>query len=409
MPSSQRLPREFWRFWAASTVSNLGDGVRMVALPLLAVRLSEDPLVIAGLVALAFLPWVVFGPISGALVDRVDRRRLIIGVQVGRGTVAMAFAAAVWSGSVAVWMLYVTAFVIALGETLVDSAAQAAVPRLVRPTQLEAANGRVIAGQIVTNDVVGAPIGAWLFAAGATIPFLFDGVTYLAGALLVTLVRVDLNPARIPDAASTTLLADAAFGLRFLWGHSLLRGLAFVVALANLGMGAQSAVLVLFALSVLGLPEVGFGLLVGVGALGGLLGAWGSSRVVSRHGRRRTLLAVTVAMGCAMGSLGLVSSPVAAGALLMIGMGSASAFSVVGQSLRQVLAPPHLLGRAVTGFRLVAMSAVPLGAVAGGLLGRAAGLRAPLLLAGASVLIAAALLRRVLTEQTLAQALRGAS
>jgi MFS family permease len=102
MPGHGSLPGSFWRFWAASTVSNLGDGVRIVALPLLAARLTDDPLVISGLVAMAFLPWVVVGPVSGAVVDRVDRRRLIVGVQLLRGAVALAFAAAVWSGTVAV-------------------------------------------------------------------------------------------------------------------------------------------------------------------------------------------------------------------------------------------------------------------------------------------------------------------
>jgi MFS family permease len=407
------LPGAFWRFWAASTVANLGDGVRIVALPLLAARLTDDPLLVSGLVAMAFLPWVVVGPISGAVVDRVDRRRLIVGVQLLRGAVALAFAAAVWSGVVAVWMLYVTAFAIAVGETLVDSAAQAAVPRLVGGQQLEAANGRIMAGQIVTNDVLGAPLGAFLLGLGATLPFLFDSATYLAGALLVSLVRVDLGADRTgsgPDGTvRTSLAAEVVVGLRFLWAHPLLRPLAFMVALANLGMGAQSAVLVLFALVVLGVPEFGFGLLVGVGALGGLAGAWGASRVVARQGRRRTLLGVTVAMGCGFGLLAFVNSPVVAGVLLMIGMAAASAFSVVGQSLRQLLAPPELLGRAVTGFRLVGMSAVPVGAVLGGLLGRTAGLRAPFLLAGAAVLVAAWMQRRILTEDRLERALEASA
>jgi MFS family permease len=409
MPGHGSLPGSFWRFWAASTVSNLGDGVRIVALPLLAARLTDDPLVISGLVAMAFLPWVVVGPVSGAVVDRVDRRRLIVGVQLMRGAVALAFAAAVWSGTVAVWMLYATAFAIAVGETLVDSAAQAAVPRLVGAEQLESANGRIMAGQIATNDVVGAPLGAFLLGIGATVPFLFDSVTYLAGALLVSLVRVDLGAdrSRVPGepTVATSLLADAVDGLRYLWAHPLLRPLAFMVALANLGMGAQSAVLVLFALVILGVPEFGFGLLVGAGAVGGLVGAWGASRVVLRFGRRRTLLGVTVSMGLAIGLLALVTSPEAAGLLLMVGLGSASAFSVVGQSLRQLLAPPELLGRAVTGFRMIGMSAVPIGAVLGGLLARTAGLRAPFLLAGGAVLIAALLQQRILTEERLSRAL----
>jgi len=408
MPSAERaptdrvrLPADFWRFWAASTVSNLGDGIRLVALPLLAVRLDDDPLVVSGLVALAFLPWVLVGPVSGAVVDRVDRRRLIVTVQWLRGTVALGFALAVATGVVAMWMLYLTAFVIAVGETLVDSAAQAAVPRLVGPDRLEVANGRVMAGQLVTNEVVGAPIGALLFAAGAAVPFLLDGATYIAGALLVSLVRVELNPPRPAGAIPTSLMADVAEGLRFLWRHPLLRPLALMVALVNLGMGAQSAVLVLFALSELGVPEAGFGLLVGAGALGGLVGAWGSGRLVVRSGRRRALVTATAVMGASVGALGLTSTPWLAGGLLALALGAASVFSVVGQSLRQQLSPPLLLGRVVTGFRLIGMSAVPLGAVLGGLVARSAGLRAPFLLAGAVVLIGALVQRRILTDAAL--------
>jgi MFS family permease len=400
--ASERLPVDFWRFWLASTVSNLGDGVRMVALPLLAARLSDDPLIVAGITALAFLPWVVVGPVSGAVVDRVDRRRLIIIVQVVRAVIALAFAVAVMLGVVAVWMLYVTAFTIAVGETLVDSAAQAAVPQLVGPGRLEAGNGRMMAGQLVTNDVVGAPLGALLFAAGAVIPFALDGVSYLAGALLVSLVRVPLGPPRAPDAIPVGLLAAAAEGLRFVWRHPLLRPLALMVGLANLGMGAQSAVLVLFALQVLELPEAGYGLLVGAGALGGLVGAWGAGRLVRRLGRRRTLLAVTTSMGLGAGALGASSGRIVPGVLLAAVLASAAAFSVVGQSLRQELAPPLLLGRVVTGFRLVGMSAIPVGAVIGGLLGRTVGLRSPFLFSAAAILLAATLQPRILTQESLA-------
>jgi MFS family permease len=398
---SERLPRDFWRFWSASTVSNLGDGIRLVALPLLAVRLTDDPLVISGILALAFLPWVVVGPISGAVVDRVDRRRLIVIVQLCRAALALAFAAAVASGAVVVWMLYVTAFAIAVGETFVDSAAQAAVPQLVTPGQLERANGHVMAGQLVTNEIVGSPIGGILFAIGAAIPFMIDGATYLLGALLLATVRSDLRPRSVDGPRRSTLRADVLEGLRYVWRHPLLRPLAWMVAVANLGLGAQAAMMVLFAVQVIGVSEAGYGFLIGVGAVGGVVGAWASDRLVLRFGRTRALLGATIVL--ALGLLLLATAQVAAmtAIALAVVIGAATSFSVVGQSLRQALAPQELLGRVITGFRLVGMSAVPVGATLAGLLARSAGLRAPFFAASFAVCVAAAMQLRFLPGRRL--------
>ena len=398
---SERLPRDFWRFWTASTISNLGDGIRLVALPLLAVRLTDDPLVVSGILALAFLPWVIVGPISGAIVDRVDRRRLIIIVQLCRALVALAFAAAVASASVVMWQLYLTAFAIAVGETLVDSAAQAAVPQLVATGQLERANGRVMAGQLVTNEIVGSPIGGMLFAIGAALPFLIDGVTYLLGALLLVMVRSDLRPRSGTDRPRSTLRADVVEGLRHVWRHPLLRPLAWMVGVANLGLGAQGAILVLFAVQVIGVSEVGYGFLIGFGALGGVAGAWASDRLVLRFGRTRALLGVTLALAAGLLLLAAAQGPLVTAVALSVGIGAAASFSVIGQALRQALAPRELLGRVITGFRLIGMSAVPVGATLAGLLARYAGLRAPLVAASLCVAAAAAMQLRFLPTRRL--------
>ncbi|MEX0869787.1 MAG: MFS transporter, partial [Nitriliruptoraceae bacterium] len=103
------LSGDYWRFWAATAVSNLGDGIRWVALPLVAVTLTRDPLLISGIGAVVFVPWLVIGPFSGAVVDRVDRRRLIVMVQLCRAVVAAAFAVSVAAGGVTIWWLYATA------------------------------------------------------------------------------------------------------------------------------------------------------------------------------------------------------------------------------------------------------------------------------------------------------------
>lgn len=195
------MSRDYWWFWVASTLSNLGDGLRFVALPLLAVSLTRDPLLISGVTALTFLPWLILGPVSGAVVDRVDRRPLLIAVQVVRGVVASLFAVTVVTGTVSMLILYVTATAIAIGETLADTAAQASVPKLARADQLEIANGRLVSAQMVTSEIAGAPIGGALFALAAAAPFFLDAATYLAAALFVWLEAHRPAPGPRPGCA----------------------------------------------------------------------------------------------------------------------------------------------------------------------------------------------------------------
>lgn len=406
-----RLSGDYWRFWAATAVSNLGDGIRWVALPLVAVTLTRDPLLIAGIGALMFVPWLVIGPFSGAIVDRVDRRKLIVGVQLCRAAVAVAFAASVAAGGVTIWWLYATALAIAVGETLADSAAQAAVPRLVGPDQLELANGRIVGAQIVTNEIAGAPIGGLLFAVAMALPFAVDASTYLIGAVLVWFVRVDLSPApsETVDTAPGRLRREVAEGFRYTFTQPLLRGIAVSAAGSNFGSSAGGAVLVLLAVDVLELSEVGFGVLLGIGAVGGVVGASLASRVSLAIGRGRTLFAGMALGGIAMATLGLAPHPVVAGAALFVSSATVAAYNVVNQSLRQAITPPRLLGRVITSVRFVGLGAVPVGALTGGALARVAGVRSPYLLAAGSAWLAAAVIARTLSDDAITAGLTEAA
>jgi len=397
----QALSRDYWRFWTASTVSNLGDGLRLVALPLLAVTLTRDPLLVSGVTALTFVPWLVLGPVSGAIVDRVDRRRLLIGVQLARGAVATVFAITVVTGTVTIAMLYVTALAIAIGETLADSAAQAAVPRLVPRDRLETANGRLVSAQMVTNDLAGAPLGAALFAFAAAAPFLVDAATYLVAAAAVWAVRTDLSVHDAPaaDTHRRALRHDVLEGLRYVWSQPLLRAIALAAGLANFGAAAVGAIFVLFALDTLGVTPFGFGLLLSAGAVGGLAGALFADRVVGRRHRRRVLLTSKAISAATTAGIGLARSPAFAAAMLLATAAAVAVFNVVAQSLRQAVSPARLLGRVITGVRMVGLGAAPLGALAGGAVARTAGLRTPILLAAASVTAAWLVLVPTLTRE----------
>src|SRR6185295_11362878 len=187
--TARRLPVLFRRFWLAAAVSNLGDGIRLAALPLLALELTNDARLIAGVTAMSFLPWIAVGPLAGVLVDRHDRRILMLIGQVARGLAVLLLAIAVSAGRANIAMLYLVALIIGAGETVVDSASQAAIPRLVEDHQLERANGQLTVAENLFNDVLGVALGAVLFSAASSIPFYIDAATFIFGALILTGIR----------------------------------------------------------------------------------------------------------------------------------------------------------------------------------------------------------------------------
>ncbi|HSJ82220.1 MAG TPA: MFS transporter [Acidimicrobiia bacterium] len=393
MGTNRRVNRDYWLLWSGSGLSNLGDGIRLTALPLLAATLTRDPLAVSGVLAATTAPWIVFGPIGGSLVDRIDRKLLMTGGQTARGLVLAVLAILVATDSVTMAHLYITGAVIGLGEILVDTSSQAAIPQLAGGMPLEKANSRLIAAELVLNDLAGGPLGAFLFAAVAFLPFGVNAGTFLVGGLLIALIRTPMQDEREPRRQN--MRSDIVEGLRFVWSHRFFRGLALVVAIANFSMGAGGSILVLLAIEQLGTTEAQYGLMVGIGAAGGLVGALVASRVALRIGRRWAMTTGTAVL--AVGQLLLATAPdgIWATAGLSLGLLGVSLFTVVGRTLRQALTPDRLLGRVVASFRLVGIGALPIGALLGGWLARATGLRTPYFVSSALIALAAVLVHRV--------------
>jgi MFS family permease len=348
---SPGLGPDFHRLWAASTISNLGDGVRLAALPLLAASLTSAPGPVAGIRVAASLPWLLLALVAGVAVDRLDRRRLLWTVQAGRGALVAALGLAVAGGvdgAVLLGLAYLVAFGLGAGEVLADNAAQALLPSLVPSDRLQAANGRLYAAQELANRLAGPPLGGVLFVAAAAAPFLLDAASFAVGAGLLFLVGAGRpQPAAPPvdsrehapsgsatlphrgpepgpaplEAASRTgpeqaapaaapgggVRRQVAEGLAWLWGNRRLRSLAVWTGVFNLTSGATSAIVVLYALEVLELGEAGFGVLLGLGALGGVAGGAFGPRLARRLGDGVSLVAITVAGGAANLVLGLTA------------------------------------------------------------------------------------------------------
>ena len=405
--------RGFARLWAASAVSNVGDGVYGTALPLLAATLTRDPLLVSVVSFAEWLPWLLFGLLSGALLDRWDRRRVMWTVDAARFAVVGGLAVAVLLDRAGIALLATVGFLLGTGQTLVDTGAHSILPALVSrdPQRLERANGRLVGTQVVAQELAGPPAGGFLFSVATWIPFAVDAVSFAAGSALVAGIRGRFGPATadLGDAGRrTTLRAEIAEGLRWLAGHRVLRATAGMVAVVNLLASGGGAVMVLFAQEKLGLNAVGFGLLLSGSAVGGVLGSVVAARLARVVGTAGIVIWTMVLSALAYLVFGLSTGPWLAGAMFGLVGFFTVVFNVVLGSLRQALSPDRLLGRVISAFRLFSYGAVPLGSLLGGLVARTFGLRAPFVVAGVVIPVTALLCLPAINARTIADARRAA-
>lgn len=372
--------------------------MRLTALPLLAASITRDPTAIAAVTAVIWLPWLVFGMVGGAVVDRVHRVHLLVAVQLGRMLVVGLLAALVLAGSGSMPVIYVAAFLLGLGEVLADTTMQTLIPAVVERDDLERANGQLYATHAVANDFVGPPAGSLLYSVSQAAPFAVNAVTWLASAAVLTTLRLPAREARPPAG---TLIQELVAGARWLWQHPVLRALLIWGTVVNASLTAFGAVSVLFALEILRLSEVAFGFIAGAAGVGGVLGTLIAGRIVKRLGRSRVIQGGAIVAGLATLAAGLLSAPVPFAALLMLLTASAAVVSVVVASLRQSIIPDALLGRVSGTFRVFTYGSIPLGAMFGGWLGDTFGLRAPLLFAGVVVTLSGLLLGRWISDSAI--------
>ncbi len=393
MTSDTAAPRslggDYWRFWTASAFSNLGDGIRLGALPLLALALTDDARLIGGVVAVTTLPWFLFGPIGGVIVDRGNRRTLMVAGQVARAALVALLVGLIAAEQATIWWVYVVAFGLGCGEIIVDSSSQAAIPQLVRPDQLDRANAHLIAAVTVLDQVAGVTLGAVLFSVSTGLPFVVDAATFVVGAALLLAVRRPLQGAR---TATSSVRADIGEGFRFLLGHELLRGLTGAVAMTNLAATTASGVFVILIVDELRAPEATYGVVLGVGAVGGIVGSLIAGRLVDVVGRSRLLRSLPAALVTGFVTNALAPAAWVVGISFFVVSFAIVVFNVPGRALRQAVTPEHLLGRVVATFRMVGMGVVPVGAFLGGVITEASNVRVANWAAAAGMLIAWALM-----------------
>ncbi|MFJ9379047.1 MFS transporter [Streptomyces sp. NPDC101455] len=372
----------FGRLWSAAVISRFGDALRGAALPLLAVSLTDRPLLIASVTACGYLPWIVFGLLGGAVADRVDQRRAMWTVDAVRGLLVAAFAVAVALGHASILLLIALAFALTTLQTLFDNASTALLPAVVDRAALGSANTRLMTGQKIAGGLMGAPVVPLLIAVGAAVPFVADAGTFLLAAALVASLRTTA-PDRAPGSVGSTLRGETADGLRTLWRDRPLRGLCAATALCNVGMGALIATLVILVTGWLDAGTAGYAAATAAFTVGGLAGGLVNRWITTRLGPMRSVLLAGLVQTGALVVMGSVRSLVAVVAALGVFGCMSMLWNVHTTTLMQQRAPADMLGRVSSAFRTLAAAGAPLGALLGGAAATAWGLNTPALLTAA--------------------------
>ncbi len=428
-----RLGANYWRLWFASVISNLGDGIAVIAYPWLASAVTRDPLLIALIAVAQRLPWLVFTLPAGVITDRVDRRKLMVSMDVIRTFITLAVAATVvgsinslpspeevasgvvgGSNLTVYFVLLGASLLFGMAEVLRDNAAQTFLPAIVEPEGLERANGNLWGAEMVANSFVGPPIGSLLLGIGFALPFFLDAGTFAVAAALVFVISGDFRNRQKTAAQAGSEIdwsGEIKEGFGWLWKHPVLRPMAIILGLLN-GLAMMTfATFILFAQENLDL-ETGlftgalqpvaeffgagnvavfiFSILMMAGAVGGVVGSVLAARISTRLGSGTSLyvsIAIWTITSFVIGAATrwwVVALWFAINTVFMI------LWNIITVSYRQTIIPEALLGRVNSVYRFFGWGMMPIGSLLGGavvavadvFVDRSTALRWPFFLAG---------------------------
>lgn len=385
-----KLLTDYQRLWTSNAVSNLGDGVSFIALPLLAASLTNDPGLIAGLSIARMIPRLLFALVSGALVDRLDRQRLMYMGNFCRALAMGALGLATAVHIAGIVLLYIVFVALGSIETVADTAAFAILPAVVPRAKLDQANAQITSTQLVADEFVGPPVGGILFAAAAALPILLDATSFLFAAAVFLSLQGNFAGHIDTTQSRASMAHDILAGLHWLVRHRFLRTLSLMFILTNVAYNATFSIMVLYARKNLDLSGFGYGLLLSASALGGLVGSWAAARLRRTIGFRRTICGALLVGGAAYLVMASTHNPFIAGAALAAYIFYAVVWNVCEASATQRLIPDHLRGRVAGANGILGILGLMAGALLGGAIASKYGLAGPFWIAGALLLVTGA-------------------
>jgi len=370
-----RLGSGFRWLLASAWTSGLGDGFAFSAGPLLVASQTHDPRLVALALLLQQLPYLLFGLFAGALSDRVNRRTIVVAVDSARAVILTLLSVSILTSEVNVAVVLAAMFLLGTTEVFGSNASATLLPMLVGRNDLAIANSRVMGGFVTGTQLIGPAVGAVLFAAGMSVPFIAQAVLVGCAATLAT--RIALPPADRAPTASSHVTRDIAEGVRWVVRHPAVRTLVLTILIFNITFGAAWSVLVLYAKQRLGLQSVGFGLLTSTSAVGGIVGTlsygWITRRISLGNIMRVGLIIETLTHL----ALALTTSPAIAMAVFFVFGAHAFIWGTTSITVRQRAVPMELQGRVGSVNAIGTYGGMVIGAALGGVIAGRWGVTGP--------------------------------
>lgn len=380
---------DFRRLWFGQVISDFGDGLTLLALLILTQRLTGSTVALAGVAIASTVPMILFGIPAGALADRVDRRRLMIGADLARAVVVLGFV--VIRTPDLMWLLYVLAFVQASIGTLFNPAKSALVPMVVPADQLLPANTISQMSRVVANLAGTAFLGVIAaFSHYLTQAFIVDAATFAISAFWIHRISLqDTKAAAHDDSAS--FRKDLVAGLRAITESRILIGVLVAGAVAMLGIGAVNVLMVPLVVDVLAATEYWFGALNGMQVAGMLLSGSVVAILAQKFAPTRLVSAGLVGTGIGVSAIAIAQAPIQLGIILfVVGLAIAPVQAGVA-TLAQVVVADELRGRVNSALNTVISLAMVVSQAFAGVLAAAVGVRSVFVIGGVLTLAAGAL------------------
>ena len=406
----QSLNRDtrFLRLWAAETISHFGSSITGIALPFVAITLlGAGPLEVAVLNLADFLPFLLIGLLAGALVDRLPRRAVLIGGDLGRAALILTIPIAYLAGLLTLTQLIVVGFSVGVLTVFFDVAYQAYLPSLIGRKDLVEGNSKLEFSRSAAG-LLGPGLGGLLVEVlRAPVAMLVDAASFLVSALFLATIkdRAAATDSTLRETAQKgegqpqkpvhgAMRREIAEGLRFVFGHPVLRTIGAATATSNLFSSIGGAAFMLFAINDLTMSPALIGAAFSLGSVGGLVASLVAGPLSRRFGVGRVIV-VTVALGGPFEfAVGLGSAGADAINLLLIAAagfvmgGSGTIYNINQVSLRQAITPEAMSGRMNATMRWFVWGTMPIGSIIGGIIGETLGVRAAILVGGAGASLA---------------------
>ena len=375
---------DFLRLWGGQTISQFGTQIGQLAIPLAAILvLDASAFEVALLGTVEFLPFLLFTLPAGVWVDRLPRKPILILGDIGRAAALASVPVAYELGVLTIWQLYAVGFAVGTLTVFFDVAYQTYLPSLVERKQLVEGNSLLEisrnGAQIAGPGAGGALVGALT----APVAILLDAMSFLASAVL--LLRIRTEEPKIEASEQASMRRELTEGLRYLLRHRYWRPMALTTGGSNFFWMICGSILLVYAVRSLGMSAEVIGLVLTLGSLGGLAGAFVAGRLSRRFGVGPTIVGASVLFGPPLVLVPLApeSAPIPVLVVsFLLSTAGGTIYVITGLSLMQTLTPERLLGRMNASRRFIVFGSIPLGSLTGGVLASSIGLR-PTLWVGA--------------------------